>query len=285
MGEKRQCTVATGRAPGTFDPPTTTAAERKEHVEPLQQRRHRAGESVRNCWIRICSQAGRYVSGRPHGCLWRQTRVRLLRTAARGSTQTHPQPARSCWNLKTGRSSVNFSLVGEVLRDNHDDFHDRMADLSDVVPDFPIDPTEFRDFWNGFCMVANGLPFASDLSRPRRKRPSKPSGSDPQPVPSGEDEPLAKAAEMADDPTSPVETLGRQVDQPVPLEMVDFYWPQISKDGNFRLLPATTIILGKRSGHVLLCLARTGSDDAAFPRRHGLFRGLRHGNRAVRHAP
>ena len=30
--------------------------------------------------------------------------------------------------------TVNFSLVGEVLRDKNDDFRDRMADLSDVVP-------------------------------------------------------------------------------------------------------------------------------------------------------
>ena len=141
--------------------------------------------------------------------------------------------------------TVNFSLVGEVLRDKNDDFRDRMADLSDVVPDFPIDPTEFRDFWNGFCMVANRLPLAAELPRPRRKRGTQPSTASSAPVP-GDDK-----VEAPDAASAP---LGRQVDQSTPLEMVDFYLPQISKDGNFRLLPATTIILGKRSGHVFSAL-------------------------------
>ena len=50
--------------------------------------------------------------------------------------------------------SVNYSLVSELLGGDSDDLDDRLADLAELVPDFPIDATEFDTFWNGFRLIA-----------------------------------------------------------------------------------------------------------------------------------
>lgn len=152
--------------------------------------------------------------------------------------------------------SINLSLVGEVLRTNREDLQDRLADLGELVPDFPIEPSEFRDFWNGFRMIAAGLPLAEELPKPRRRRRK----TKPAEASDVSEDVNASAAEVhatktngstADEESQP--RIGK-VDDPEPLEIVDFFVPRISKDGLFRLLPATTIILGKRAGHIFSAL-------------------------------
>ena len=64
--------------------------------------------------------------------------------------------------------SVNFSLVSELLGGDSDDLEDRLADLAELVPDFPIDATEFETFWNGFRMIVPEVPLSPELP-PRRK--------------------------------------------------------------------------------------------------------------------
>ena len=53
--------------------------------------------------------------------------------------------------------TVNHSLLAEMLDGDDDDLRDRLADLSDIVPDFPIDEKEVgilgrsRDRARGAC--------------------------------------------------------------------------------------------------------------------------------------
>ncbi|MEK6237754.1 MAG: PhoH family protein, partial [Planctomycetales bacterium] len=124
--------------------------------------------------------------------------------------------------------TVNFPLVGDLLGTGHDDLQDRLADLSELVPGFPIARDEFRDFWNGFRMVAAGLPLAGDLpERSGRGRSRKPN--------------RAGGRRIASDPDAP-------------LKMVDFYRPRIARDEKFRLLPATMVMLDRRGGHMFSVL-------------------------------
>ena len=152
--------------------------------------------------------------------------------------------------------SVNYSLVSEILKTNREDLQDRLADLGELVPDFPIDPGEFRDFWNGFQMIAAGLPLADELPKPRRRKrkagAAEVSGVSENAEALATDAHTASTEESATDQTS--QPRMGNVDEPEPLELVDFYVPRIPKDGLFRLLPATTIILGKRAGHVFSAL-------------------------------
>lgn len=144
------------------------------------------------------------------------------------------------------RFSVNYGLVAELLGASHDDLHDRLTDLAQLVPDFPIDPAEFGEFWTGFRMVAPGLPLADELPRPRRTG-SQAQAATPR-------KPLERKS-----PCAPV-TTGRSRGQSHPndaagrLEIVDFYTPAIAHDERFRLLPATAIMLANQSGHELAVL-------------------------------
>ena len=55
-----------------------------------------------------------------------------------------------------------------MLEGPEDDLQDRLTDLAELVPDFPIDASEFDDFWNGFRMIAPEVPFTDELPKPRR---------------------------------------------------------------------------------------------------------------------
>jgi len=164
--------------------------------------------------------------------------------------------------------SVNYGFVSEILGAGKEDLQDRLADLAELVPDFPIDAGEFRDFWNGFRMIAPGLPLADELPRPRRrKRQARETDEVDQ-----QEAAAAEPAAPQPDPTADraPQRRRRNVDEPEPLELVDFYVPAIPKDGPFRLLPAVAIILGRRTGHTFSALreldgmARQPLDRTAF---------------------
>ena len=61
--------------------------------------------------------------------------------------------------------TVNHALVSELIAHGSDDLQDRLADLGELVPDFPTEVSEFVDFWNGFRAVATGLPIVDELPR------------------------------------------------------------------------------------------------------------------------
>ena len=130
--------------------------------------------------------------------------------------------------------SVNYSLVGELLGSDDDDLQDRLADHSELVPDFSIDATEFDAFWNGFRMIAPELAVSDDPPVPSRaNRSSRIPG--------------VRAHERAESQES-------TLDEGVPrLSMVDLFVPRIPRRG-FHLLPATALILGRRSGLAMSAL-------------------------------
>ncbi|HUG92295.1 MAG TPA: AAA domain-containing protein [Planctomycetaceae bacterium] len=154
--------------------------------------------------------------------------------------------------------SVNYCLVGELLAADEEDLADRLADLAGIVPDFPIDPGEFRAFWNGFRIVAADLPVCEELPRPRRGQsapqvsPGTP-GSSPAPAEGNDDAEPVPGAPASVEPCWRGGLPG-SIDAVEPLELVDFYLPRIPKDGQFRLLPASAVILGRRTAHVLSAL-------------------------------
>ncbi len=57
--------------------------------------------------------------------------------------------------------SINYSLIADLLETEEDDLQDHLADLAELVPDFPIDENEFDGFWNGFRMIASEMSLSS----------------------------------------------------------------------------------------------------------------------------
>lgn len=125
--------------------------------------------------------------------------------------------------------TVNHSLLAEILQGEDDDLQDRITDLAERVPDFPIDENEFETFWERFRMIAPELPLQQELPVARRNQSKR------------------VACFSADDRTL----------KSVPYrgtELIDFYLPQVAKDEFFRILPATAIVLGKKTGHAMSAL-------------------------------
>ncbi len=153
--------------------------------------------------------------------------------------------------------SINYSLIGELLGADENDLQDRLAELAELVPDFPIDAEEFDNFWNGFRMVATELTLSDappPATTPTGKRPDKRS-----PDKRTEETPAVVPPRPGDTPSSePLsEPLSDRESQR--LQIIDFYLPQIPKDGRFYLLPATAIVLGSRAGHSLSALRELDS--------------------------
>ena len=135
--------------------------------------------------------------------------------------------------------SINYSLIGELLGDNENDLQDRLADLAELVPDFPVTAGEFDDFWNGFRMIATELSLSNALPRPRGSRSGAAENDDAVAV----YDLLVRAGKE-----------GRVKHEKASLEIIDFFLPEIPDDDRFYLLPATAIILGRRAGHPLSAL-------------------------------
>ncbi len=133
--------------------------------------------------------------------------------------------------------SVNYSLVSELLGGDSDDLDDRLADLSELVPDFPIDATEFDTFWNGFRTIAPEVPLSPGLPPRRDRSPRTRTAAD-------------KEAEAADSSAAPRR-----------LDIVDFFVPELPGAGVFHLLPATALILGRRSGLPMSALSELAAMD------------------------
>ncbi len=138
--------------------------------------------------------------------------------------------------------SVNYSLVSELLGGDSDDLDDRLADLSELVPDFPIDATEFDTFWNGFRTIAPEVPLSPGLP-PRQKPPRR--DRSPRTRTAAD-----KEAEAADSSAAPRR-----------LDIVDFFVPELPGAGVFHLLPATALILGRRSGLPMSALSELAAMD------------------------
>jgi hypothetical protein len=130
--------------------------------------------------------------------------------------------------------SVNYSLVGELLDGDIDDLQDRLADLAEWVPDFPIDAGEFDNFWNGFRVVAPEVPVSRELPKPTKQQAS------------------TRIVDLGLTTESNVEELDPDSGR---LEIVDFYLPQIAKGDEFRLLPATAIVFGRQAGRTMSALS------------------------------
>lgn len=125
--------------------------------------------------------------------------------------------------------TVNHSLLAEIFQGDDDDLQDRLADLSERVPDFPIDDREIETFWERFQMIAPELPLKHELPTARRNQSER----------------IVKSRREA-----------RQSDSERHCEtdLVDFYLPQAAKDEFFRILPATAIVLGNKTGHSMSAL-------------------------------
>ena len=130
--------------------------------------------------------------------------------------------------------TVNFSLLAELLQGEEDDLQDRLADLSEFVPDFPVDENEFHNFLQRFRMIAPEVPLSTELPTPRKKQSTRID-------PSNQSQPAS--VPPSNDPK------GQQT------QFVDFYVPQTAKDDTFKLLPATAILLGKKTGHAMSALS------------------------------
>jgi hypothetical protein len=131
--------------------------------------------------------------------------------------------------------TVNYGLVGELLRGDNDDLQDRLADLAELVPDFPIDAHEFATFWNGFRMIAPEVDVSAKPPVRRKKSASSTRIAD-----------LGLASNARDD--------GLDNDAET-LTLVDFYVPSIPKDEAFRLLPAAAVVLGRKAGQAMSALS------------------------------
>lgn len=137
--------------------------------------------------------------------------------------------------------SINYSLIGELLTGQEEDLQDQLAELAELAPDFPIDETEFDSFWNGFRMIASELPISESTPPPAKARAHRQPPARPQ---------TRGEAGAAPDPRSgqPDDAESRR------LNIVDFYVPQVPRDGHFHLLPATAVLLGRRAGQPLSAL-------------------------------
>jgi hypothetical protein len=125
--------------------------------------------------------------------------------------------------------TVNHSLLAEIFQGEDDDLQDRLADLSERVPDFPIDENEIETFWERFQMIAPELPLKHELPAARRNQSER-------------------IDKNADGPDKSETERGCETD------LIDFYLPQAAKDDFFRILPATAIVLGNKTGHAMSAL-------------------------------
>ena len=132
--------------------------------------------------------------------------------------------------------TLNYSLIGELIGGDDDDLQDRLADLTELAPDFPIDAAEFDAFWNGFRMIFPEVPVSSELPTPAATRRSSR-------IPTGEQAKSGEPTATADPGGSPR------------LRLVDFFIPQIPKSELFHLLPATALVLGPKSGLAMSALS------------------------------
>ena len=134
-------------------------------------------------------------------------------------------------DVRVGESefTVNHSLLAEIFQGEDDDLQDRLADLSERVPDFPIDENEIETFWERFQVIAPELPLKHELPVARRSqsaRLKKREGG------------LEKSGSVGNCET----------------DLIDFFLPQAAKDDFFRILPATAIVLGNKTGHSMSAL-------------------------------
>ncbi len=160
--------------------------------------------------------------------------------------------ADSCIRLtpEEDQFSINYSLVAELLDAEEDDLQDHLAELAELVPDFPIDESEFDDFWNGFRMIASQLPLSDEPPQESRgSRSVSPSADATQGVTADGPSEAVSSPESGDVQLDPTDETGRPL-----LRIVDFFTPRIPKQGTFHLLPATAVILGRRAGHALSAL-------------------------------
>ena len=125
--------------------------------------------------------------------------------------------------------TVNHSLLAEILQGEDDDLQDRLADLSERVPDFPIDDNEIETFWERFQMIAPELPLQHERPAARRKQSER----------------IDKNAGGSHK---------SEAERDCETDSIDFYLPQAAKDDFFRVLPATAIVLGKKTGHAMSAL-------------------------------
>lgn len=144
--------------------------------------------------------------------------------------------------------AVNYGMLAELLEGDEDALQDRLEDLAELVPDFPIDENEFDDFWRGFRLIAPELKIDHRLP-PRRK---------PQPDDRFEQSDEHNAHSKADlDDSEPSQSRPDSEDAAgaeARLELIDFFLPKIPSEG-FRMLPATAILLGPKAGRSMSALA------------------------------
>lgn len=131
--------------------------------------------------------------------------IQLSRNAATSSIQITPEES---------EFALNYSLFAELMYANEDDLSDRLSELAELVPDFPIDETEFQVFWNGFRMIFPEVTISETHDQSRTTRIAKP---------------------VSESPSSN-------------LNMVDFKQRRIPTGPEFELLAAAALTVGQRSG-------------------------------------
>ena len=136
--------------------------------------------------------------------------------------------------------AVNYSLVSELLAGDPDDLQDRLSELAECVPDFPIDATEFSNFWERFRLIAPEIPVSSQLPERRRTKAGSTRLDETDLLRSEEQEKLSTDA---------------AANETNRIEMVDFYLPRIPKEKAFRVLPATAVLFGPKVGRTMSALS------------------------------
>ncbi|MDG2224496.1 MAG: AAA domain-containing protein [Rubripirellula sp.] len=148
--------------------------------------------------------------------------------------------------------TVNYGLASELLTGDPDDLQDRLSELSECVPDFPIDATEFSNFWERFRLIAPEIPVSSQLPERRRTKAGSSRLGETDLVRSNKQQTLASDV-TADDTDR--------------IEMVDFYLPRIPKESEFRVLPATAVLFGPKVGRTMSALSELrGMSDMPLSR-------------------
>ena len=120
-------------------------------------------------------------------------------------------------------------MLADIFQGEDDDLQDRLAELSERVPDFPIDENEIETFWEQFQMIAPELPLKHELPAARRNQSKR----------------IGKKGDGSDT---------AETERDCETDLIDFYLPQAAKDDFFRILPATAVVLGKKTGHAMSAL-------------------------------
>ncbi len=173
--------------------------------------------------------------------------------------------------------TVNYSLVGELLEDVDDDLQDRLSELAELVPDFPIDAGEFDTFWNGFRMIAPEVSISNEPLVPRKSNRSSRIedlglSSEPRSIsrlsqqktgdrnisrlgasPGFRNRTVA-SAKTANPKSKLKQTAGPRSDSRR-LDLVDFFVPRIQTGDSFQMLPATAIVFGRKAGRSMSALS------------------------------